>query len=285
VPLISIERAVLADKTLDYHYLCPLLPRFFVQYLDPPLQLPNPHWGPYQIVHVTPSYDIEEMWDPIIPLFDENSTSTEFVPNVHRLAVVNSQFIIGESEDLYFILDTVGPSLRTFDSARKYRAALVASNLGNSSMVEPGQFAKKVANKTLRPWMYRAMDDALGLSDLAWCRISEDCGLLIAIIVGIGIPIEVPLKMLCYRRLLGLTLGAIFGFIVASIADGWMISSGPDTFVAQICLPPEYSLATFLVGEIVFCTFRSWLVRREPQLLKQFETAQKLVRQIWERIR
>jgi hypothetical protein len=168
-------------------------------------------------------------------------SSTTVEPDVRRIAV-RKNIIAGESAKGHFILDVtrVPSAVEHFDSLPAWLAALGDANvsLADADLVAPSVLAANMSDAALRPWRYRLLGGALGLSDDMWSLVLQIVGFCIAFLIGL---LRNPL------RSFGLTV-VVLGLVTNVIAQIFIAGGGPGAFVGFFVIP-------------LYCWIAAWLGR------------------------
>lgn len=251
LPLADIMRAILTDDLAEYRFVVPLTGGYYLQRFDlgslpPDMQ----RVGPYQIFHSTPAGMLA--WDPETG-WPNSQPSSQFVPNVQRLALIPGRsIIVGLTSSDCFELDANSANLQVFDTASKLSAAMQAIGAGDVPLLDPMAIARALPRQTIRPWAYQQMGGWLGLSDVAWNLIFEDVGGMIALLAGLAVPRIYSWRSRITRRVAVLLFALSLGIVVNCIANGWLLDGGPDAFVGMFSLPIGYMVAATLGAAMPF---------------------------------
>jgi hypothetical protein len=252
------------DDQGAYWYMAPLTTGYYVQNYNPPPPQPDSLFDPYQVVgHPGGSEEIngQPVHDPKFdkinasmapfPVRDEGPVSTDFVPNVETLAVVQNQFIVGKRRSGYFFLDTTEPSVKLFRSHKEYQSALSEKGLTVPVLVNPDELASKFPGRVISPWYYQAMGERWGWTDIDWSWEIKCAGGSAAVIVGLATPRIRRWKRLITRWLFAGAVGMAIGMLVSGQANE-MIPWFNDNFLGDLDRLSElsvYPLAAMLSGD------------------------------------
>lgn len=199
----------------EERYYLPLFDSFGIIKDDP--NFVSEQEGRYRLVEVT-------------PITGAGFSSSNLATKLKQYAI-HGKVIVGTTEDGYFIMDLSQPEYaqpQAFKTIEGWQLALKQAGIPlDVSLLDPDSAATKLPDITLRPWKYRVMRGALGLTDDIWSFVVQIAGMVLCLLIGLLGPIE--LRLLSVAILIGLIINIVGQIVIAG--------GGPGAFVGFFALP------------------------------------------------